>query len=114
MIATIAWSWTYWGDISVEQVIVRTKSSIGCDTTANINAIVHTNGYRGSLAYRWLRNDGTNSRILHEQLRRGQKKVTLHLLWTIRGKGNFQGKAELQILRPNAKLATTTFAYVCK
>ena len=49
------------------------------------------------MTYRWLRSDGQDSGELTETARRGERTVTVHLRWTVRGSGLFRGSARLQV-----------------
>ncbi|MCX5008153.1 hypothetical protein OHB05_36895 [Streptomyces sp. NBC_00638] len=101
--------------IGVDGVAVSTASSSpGCDETADVVAVVTTNGRPGTLTYRWVRSDGTFSKILHEDLTRGQKQARLHLLWTFQGKGTYGARAELRLLSPERRTVSTRIAYHCR
>lgn len=84
-----------------------------CDGTADLVALVATNGRPGTFSYRWIRSDGTASGVLSEVLVRGQRQARLHLLWTFQGKGRRPAQAELRILSPAPRTATTHFTYDC-
>ncbi|MER5474155.1 hypothetical protein [Streptomyces sp. NPDC002685] len=100
--------------IDVDGVAVSAvSSSPGCDGTADVVAVVTTNGRPGTLAYRWIRSDGTSSKVLHEDLTRGQKRAPLHLLWTFQGKGTYEARAELRLLSPERRTVSTRLTYHC-
>ncbi|MEU4171082.1 hypothetical protein AB0F46_29905 [Streptomyces sp. NPDC026665] len=100
--------------LEVEDVTVSTASpSPGCEETADITATVTTNGRAGELTYRWVRSDGTSSDVLHEDLTRGQKQASLHLLWTFQGTGRYAAKAELHLLSPAHDTASAKLRYHC-
>lgn len=84
-----------------------------CDNTADVVGLVTTNGRPGTLSYRWIRSDGTSSGVLHELMVRGQTHARLHLRWTYQGRGHRTAQAELRILAPAARAATTHFTYDC-
>ena len=90
-------------EVGVRGVAVRTPAEgPGCDGTADVVGVVRTDGRPGTLTYRWARSDGTTSGPLHEEVARGQKQATLHLLWTFHGRGEYRARAELRI-RPTVQ-----------
>jgi hypothetical protein len=101
--------------LSVESVAVRTDPrGPGCDGTADVVGVVRTNGRAGAIDYRWLRSDGTASGPLRERVTRGQREARLHLLWTFRGRGTHQARAELEITSPGAHTGSVRFPYDCR
>lgn len=100
--------------LAVESVTVESDAGgPGCDGTADVVGVVSTNGSPGTLRYRWVRSDGTESGTLEEKLTRGQREARLHLLWTFRGKGSHEARAELRITAPERHTAATQFSYSC-
>jgi hypothetical protein len=100
--------------IGVDDVKVASASpSPGCDETADVTATVTTNGRPGTLAYRWVRSDGTFSAVLHEDMTRHQEVARLHLLWTFQGNGRYAARAELHLLSPVRRTVSTELAYHC-
>ncbi|MGW2036671.1 hypothetical protein [Streptomyces virginiae] len=100
--------------IEVRDVAVTTDpAGPACDATADVVAVVGTDGRPGTLTYRWVRSDGTTSEELTERVPRGQAEARLHLLWTFRGTGSYQAKAELQLLSPAQRTASVNFTYRC-
>ncbi|MFD8888147.1 hypothetical protein ACFV0H_37520 [Streptomyces erythrochromogenes] len=100
--------------IQVGDVAVSTDpAGPACDATADVVAVVATDGRPGTLTYRWVRSDGTKSEELTERVPRGQREARLHLLWTFRGTGDYQAKAELQLLSPAQRTASVNFTYHC-
>ena len=100
--------------VGVREVTVTSHpAAIGCDGTADIVGLVTTNGRPGTLAYRWYRSDGTSSHTLRESLPRGERHDRLHLRWTFQGKGRYDARAELRILSPARRSATTRLTYAC-
>ncbi|WP_411150486.1 hypothetical protein [Streptomyces sp. A30] len=93
--------------------VTARPTALGCDGTADIVALVATNGRPGTLSYRWTRSDGTASGVLHEVVVRGQRQARLHLLWTFQGKGHYTAGAELRIQSPAHRTVTTHFTYDC-
>ncbi|WP_037890984.1 hypothetical protein [Streptomyces sp. NRRL S-87] len=85
----------------------------GCDSAADVVAVVRTNGRPGTLSYRWVRNDGTRSEPLSERVARGQREARLHLLWSFRGQGVYRATAELELLSPQRRTAVAAFTYRC-
>ncbi|MET8453400.1 hypothetical protein [Streptomyces sp. NPDC005209] len=101
--------------VAVRDISVTTaRESVGCDATADVVATVRTNGRKGTLSYRWIRNDGTSSRVLREDMARGQRSTRLHLLWTFQGRGRYGAVAELRVLSPGDRTARVHFAYDCR
>ncbi|MFI7355416.1 hypothetical protein ACIBTP_15860 [Streptomyces avidinii] len=100
--------------IEVRDVAVSTDpKGPACDAAADVVAVVATNGRPGTLTYRWVRSDGTQSEQLTERVPRGQREARLHLLWTFRGTGNYPARAELQLVSPGQRTAAVDFTYRC-
>ncbi|WP_330347194.1 hypothetical protein [Streptomyces sp. NBC_00582] len=89
------------------------RGSTGCDTTADVVGVVRTDGHAGELSYRWVRNDGTESDVLHARVAEGRRTVRLHLLWTFQGQGHYAASAELRVLSPGGGTARAAFTYDC-
>ncbi|WP_460072350.1 hypothetical protein [Streptomyces sp. YKOK-I1] len=89
------------------------RDSTGCDATADVVGIVRTDGHAGRLSYRWVRNDGTESDVLHATVAEGRREVRVHLLWTFQGPGHYAATAELRVLSPGARTARAAFTYDC-
>ncbi|MFI2301939.1 hypothetical protein ACH5AL_24285 [Actinacidiphila glaucinigra] len=94
--------------------VTASPSAPPCDTTVDLVAVVTTNGRPGTIGYRWLRNDGTSSDVLYEEVPRGRHEARLHLLWTFRGQGTYRAQAELRITTPGHRAVTTGFTYDCR
>ncbi|MET7986173.1 hypothetical protein [Streptomyces sp. NPDC005281] len=100
--------------LGVDDVTVSAASPTpGCDETADITGTVTTNGRPGEITYRWVRSDGTSSKILHEDLTHNQKRARLHLLWTFQGEGRYAARAELHLLSPVRRTVSTRLTYHC-
>ncbi|MFI1279915.1 hypothetical protein ACH4U5_04005 [Streptomyces sp. NPDC020858] len=100
--------------LEVRDVAVTTDpKGPSCDATADVVAVVGTNGRPGTLTYRWIRSDGTRSERLTERVPRGQREARLHLLWTFQGTGSHSARAELQLLSPGQRTAAVDFTYRC-
>ncbi|GAB7110376.1 hypothetical protein JCM4814A_86910 [Streptomyces phaeofaciens JCM 4814] len=100
--------------LSVRDVSVTTvEQDTGCDDTADVVGVVRTDGRAGEFSYRWVRNDGTTSDVLHATVARGSHEVRVHLLWTFQGRGHHAAEAELQVLSPSRHTATGRFSYDC-
>ncbi|MEU4090071.1 hypothetical protein [Streptomyces aureus] len=93
--------------------VAAQRTSPGCGGTADITATVTTNGRPGELSYRWVRSDGTSSKVLHEDMTLHQKRAKLHLLWTFQGEGRYEARAELHLLSPVRRTVSTEFTYQC-
>ncbi|WP_329123772.1 hypothetical protein [Streptomyces sp. NBC_01353] len=101
--------------VSVRGVAVAPPARpLGCDGTADVVAVVETDGRPGTVTYRWERSDGTTSGLLRERLARHQTQARLHLLWTFRGRGEHRATARLVIVSPSpGHTAETRFTYRC-
>ncbi|RSS92579.1 hypothetical protein EF903_09445 [Streptomyces sp. WAC05292] len=100
--------------IEVRDVAVSTDpAGPACGGTADIVADVRTNGRAGTLAYRWIRSDGTRSEELTERLVKGQEAAKLHLLWTFHGTGDYPATARLELRSPDRRTAEVAFTYRC-
>jgi hypothetical protein len=109
----LAWQ-RYGPGVAVRDVVVRTSpDGPGCGGTADVVGVVRTDGRPGTLTYRWVRSDGTDSGLLRERVGRGQKQARLHLLWTFEGRGEYRASAELWIVSPSRHSADARFTYRC-
>ncbi|MFD0146449.1 MULTISPECIES: hypothetical protein [unclassified Streptomyces] len=86
----------------------------GCDGTADVVAVLETDGRPGTVTYRWERSDGTSSGLLRERLARHQTQARLHLLWTFHGPGEHRATARLVVVSPGRHTAETRFTYRCE
>lgn len=110
----LAWQ-RYGPALEVRDVTVATDArGPGCDGTADVVAVVRTNGRPGILTYRWLRSDGTRSEQLTERVPSGRTEARLHLLWTFQGAGAYAAKAELELVSPVRQTAAAEFTYRCR
>lgn len=89
------------------------QTTLHCGATATVIGVLQTNGEAGTIAYQWKRSDGTVSDVLDQQVAKGSRQVTVSLLWTFNGVGSLHATATLDILKPTAATATTTFEYTC-
>ncbi|MFD7082969.1 hypothetical protein ACFYXV_10040 [Streptomyces sp. NPDC002181] len=114
VLAYLAWQ-RYGPAIDVRGVTVATvdPQGPGCDSAADVVAVVRTNGRAGTLTYRWIRSDGTQSEQLTERVPSGRKEARLHLLWTFQGRGTYAAEAKLQLVSPGQHTAATRFTYRC-
>ncbi|WP_147992525.1 hypothetical protein [Streptomyces sp. t39] len=114
VLAFLAWQ-RFGPGVAVHGVSVETPAEgPGCDGTADVVALVTTNGRAGTIAYRWERSDGTSSGPLHETVTRGQREARLHLRWTFTGRGEYPARAEVHIDAPGQRSAAAEFVYVCR
>lgn len=117
LIAAIAF--VFWRQHAVAPVAVREitvsaiRPTVGCDGTADVVGVVRTNGGRGTLSYRWIRNDGTASAVLHTAVDPDRQDARVHLLWTFQGRGHYAATAELRVLSPAHRGARVHFTYDC-
>ncbi|MGW7255244.1 hypothetical protein [Streptomyces sp. NPDC054834] len=101
-------------DLAVDRVTVSSADrTLGCGRTTDITGVVGTNGRKGTLTYRWERNDGTSSGLLHTTVGQGQRIARLNLRWTFQGRGRFPATATLHILSPATRTATVRLTYAC-
>ncbi|MFG2949342.1 hypothetical protein [Streptomyces adustus] len=100
---------------TVTAVEVRAPAGpLHCGQTADLVGVVTTDGRGGPVAYHWLRSDGQDSGELVHMAHRGDRRVTVHLRWTVRGPGSFQGSAQLRIAhQPKPIGAQASFSYAC-
>ncbi|MFF3889302.1 hypothetical protein [Streptomyces sp. NPDC001914] len=96
---------------------VEVRAPVGrlhCGQTADLVGVVTTDGRGGPVTYHWLRSDGHDSGELVRTARRGERRVTVHLRWTVRGPGSFRGTARLRIVHQGEQSeAEGTFSYTC-
>ncbi|MER6425662.1 hypothetical protein [Streptomyces sp. NPDC001137] len=104
-------------DPAPEVVAVRIQAPAGplhCGQTADLVGVLTTDGHGGPVTYRWLRADGQDSGELVRTADRGERRVKVHLRWTVRGPGRFRGTARLRIAHQPAPMeAKASFTYVC-
>ncbi|MFE2581188.1 hypothetical protein [Streptomyces sp. NPDC059378] len=100
---------------AVTAVEVRAPAGqLHCGQTADLVGVVTTDGRGGPVTYHWLRSDGHDSGELVHMARRGDRRVTVHLRWTVRGPGSFRGSARLRIAhQPEPIEAQAAFVYTC-
>ncbi|MCX5008630.1 hypothetical protein OHB05_39500 [Streptomyces sp. NBC_00638] len=100
---------------TVTGVEVRAPAGrLHCGQTADLVGVVTTDGRGGPVTYHWLRSDGHDSGELVHMAHRGDRRVTVHLRWTVRGPGSFRGTARLQIAHQRKPSeAEGTFSYAC-
>ncbi|MER7111315.1 hypothetical protein [Streptomyces sp. NPDC000229] len=113
--AFLAWE-RYGNVLTVREVTVTTTgvTELGCDGTADVVGEVTTDGRPGTVTYRWERSDGTRTELLREQIRQGQERARLHLLWTFHGAGEYRGTATLIVVSPTGHTATSpSLTYRC-
>ncbi|WP_377273764.1 hypothetical protein [Peterkaempfera sp. SMS 1(5)a] len=107
--------WRQFGpSLAVQGVTAATTPArLGCDATATVTATVRTNGHGGTLRFRWVRSDGTDSGPMTQQVAEGSHQVQVPLRWTVQGHGSFHGTATLQLTAPRALQASAGFDYDC-
>lgn len=117
-VLAIVLAWSFWqrqtAELRITQVTVHTSGVLGCDGTAEVVAVVNTNGAAGAFIYEWRRSDGASSGPREERLARGQDETRLRLLWTFHGKGASKATARLVIASPGRHTASASFAYSCR
>ena len=87
--------------------------SLGCGGTERLTGVIETNGGSGTIAYRWLRSDGTSSDRLSQQVASGERQVSVELDWSFDGYGATDATATISILSPQTEKATASFTYQC-
>lgn len=114
VLACLGWQ-RYGPGIAVGDVAVTTDpAGPACGGTADVVAVVRTNGRPGTLTYRWVRSDGTRSEPLTERVAGDRREARLHLLWTFQGAGNYPAKAQLELMEPIRRTsAAAEFTYRC-
>jgi hypothetical protein len=116
-VAAVVLAWLWWrgrlSDLKVDAVTVHTVAVAHCNTTVDVVGELSTNGRVGVVRYHWLRNDGTDSGELQEQVKPGQRTVAVHLRWSFRGRGNFDATATLEVTSPGLASGSGTFRYRC-
>jgi hypothetical protein len=114
VLAFLAWQ-RFGPALAVRDVSAHTTAgTLGCGATADVVGTVVTNGRPGTVTYHWVRSDGTVSPTLHEKVTRGQRQAHLHLLWTVRGRGEFGARAQLRVTSPSRHTAAAHFTYRCR
>ncbi|MFE4695473.1 hypothetical protein ACFRIC_00130 [Streptomyces sp. NPDC056738] len=100
---------------TVTSVEVRSPAGrLHCGQTADLVGVVTTDGRGGPVTYHWLRSDGHDSGELVRTARRGERRVTVHLRWTVRGPGSFRGTARLRVTHQHkSPEAEGVFSYTC-
>jgi hypothetical protein len=100
--------------LSVRGVSVTPGATpLGCGGTERLSGVVHTDGDAGTLAYEWLRSDGTVSGPLTQPVSRGTQQLTLVLAWDFKGFGTYDATARLRVLSPGSATASASFTYRC-
>ncbi|MGW3151690.1 hypothetical protein ACWDG1_45240 [Streptomyces sp. NPDC001177] len=101
-------------ELAVTQVTVSARpTELRCDGSATVVAVATTNGAAGSIRYRWVRNDGTDSGELRQTVRAGQERLSLPMRWTFHGRGTHKARVVVDILTPTAHTASASFTYRC-
>jgi hypothetical protein len=86
-----------------------------CDATAIVVGVIHTNGGRGDVSYRWRRSDGQNSGVFTDTMPHGKESVRVPLRWTVKGPGALHAVATLEVISPKTAdgTASGSFDYKC-
>ncbi|WP_225849300.1 hypothetical protein [Streptomyces sp. HPF1205] len=114
VLAYLAWQ-HFPSPVKVDGVAVREDTAVqGCHSTAKIIGTLRTSGGAGTVRYRWRRSDGTVSDELRQHVARGRRTTDVVLLWTFDGPGSLTATATLDVLAPQHRSASTTFAYRCR
>ncbi|MFB8754264.1 hypothetical protein [Streptomyces nigra] len=113
VLAFLAWQ-RLGPSVQVRSVAVTARPAVlPCDGTADVVALVGTDGRPGTLTYRWTRSDGTASKVLREVVARDQRQARLTLRWTFEGQGRRTARAQVEILSPAHLTADARFTYDC-
>ena len=86
-----------------------------CDSTAVVIGVIHTNGGRGDVSYRWRRSDGQSSGVFTDTMSRGKDSIQVPLRWTVKGPGALHAIATLEVVTPTTPdgTASGSFDYKC-
>ncbi|MEU6652841.1 hypothetical protein ABZ904_26275 [Streptomyces sp. NPDC046900] len=115
VVVFLLWQEHFSAPVAVREVTVTAaQQTMGCDETADLVGVLRTNGRKGTLSYRWVRNDGTASATLHAAVAQGHDQARVHLLWTFQGRGHYAATAELRVLSPTRRTASVQFTYDCR
>ncbi|MFD8024554.1 hypothetical protein ACFV6G_29570 [Streptomyces lavendulae] len=114
VLAYLGWQRFGPGVVVRDLTVTTDPAGPGCDRSADVVAVVRTDGRPGTLTYRWVRSDGTRSEELTERVPGGREEARLHLLWTFKGTGTYPARAELQLISPVTRSAATDFTYRCR
>lgn len=114
-VAAVLWWWLHdRGSLTISSVHARAATPvIGCDSVADLQATVKTNGRAGMITYHWIRSDGTVSGAETERLSAGHHEAILTMRWHVEGPGVYNGRAVLDVDSPTIAQATATFSYHC-
>lgn len=109
----LVWS-SFEPDLEVTNLTVAAdRLVVPCEGIARISARAQSNGGSGTIRYRWMRSDGTNSGTLRQSAARGQKYILLPMRWTFHGRGTYDATATMEILSPSSRTASVHFIYRC-
>jgi hypothetical protein len=86
-----------------------------CNATAIVIGVIHTNGGRGDVSYRWRRSDGQSSGVFTDTMSRGKDSIRVPLRWTVKGPGSLHAIATLEVISPKTAdgSASGSFDYTC-
>jgi serine/threonine-protein kinase len=103
------------GKLVVTSVSVTAPSgSVGCDGMADIVGTISTNGHGGPITYQWTHTGEKGAAPVQQaDDASGSDTVTLHLKWTLHGKGTTQPVAKLRVLTPGTAADSVSFSYHC-
>jgi hypothetical protein len=98
--------------VQVTGVTVSAPSDVRpCGATTTVVGVIHTNGGRGTVSYRWRRSDGQNSGVFTDDVPRGRHSIRVPLRWTVRGAGDLHAVATLEVLGPKSADGTASGAF---
>jgi hypothetical protein len=117
VIAGVLWYLAHAGGAALQVTAAHVSAAPAtptCGDTIDVVGTITTNGQAGDIAYTWTRNDGQPAGgTLHESVAAGQTAVTVHLAWSVEGRGRYNGVATLDVVSPSALRAVGGFTYAC-
>jgi hypothetical protein len=100
--------------LNVNGVTVQISAPVlNCGGTERLTAVINTNGGSGTVAYTWVRSDGTSSGRISQPVASGDRHVSVALDWSFDGYGSLDAAATIRILGPGAGAASASFIYRC-
>jgi hypothetical protein len=89
------------------------SQSVGCNGTAVIPGVIHTNGHGGPVHYEWTYSKGQGTGPLVADDASGSSTVQVSGSWHLSGDGTGQVHAKLLVLSPSQAEADVSFSYSC-
>ena len=101
--------------LSVSSAVVSVDHTRAtCSQPVTVSGTIQTNGGEGTVEYQWKQDGVVVGGVQQQPVSKGQNSVTVHLVWTLTGKGTRQAVATLTISKPNPLAPVEgRFAYSC-